>query len=89
MTNGRAELSAEEKRRLRECYDVLQEFAGTGPVPSVRAAARVAVAELHAVLDGQAMDFDFYSHRWLEDGTGDDGSAGTGPGRPQEDGVAG
>ncbi|GAA3748690.1 DUF6052 family protein [Salinactinospora qingdaonensis] len=64
MTNERNDLSAEQELRLTESYTALHELAGSCEVPSVRAAARAAVAELHAALDGQALEFDFYSHRW-------------------------
>ncbi|MFG2905119.1 DUF6052 family protein [Kitasatospora sp. NPDC048286] len=59
-----ARLSPEEEGQLRDCYRVLHGLAADCRVPSVRAAARAAVAELHAALDGQALDFEFYSHRW-------------------------
>lgn len=61
---------------MRNCYATLHELAASCEVPSVRAAARMAVAELHAALDGQALDFEFYSHRWAAGGT-----AGTAPAR--------
>ncbi|MFD4660059.1 DUF6052 family protein [Kitasatospora sp. NPDC058444] len=59
-----ARLSPEEEQRLRDCYDALHRLAASCQVPSVRAAARAAVAELHAALDGQALEFEYYSHRW-------------------------
>ncbi|WP_220503606.1 DUF6052 family protein [Microbispora sp. H13382] len=62
--NAPGELSPKQERQLRECYATLHELADSCDVPSVAAAARVAVAELHAALDGQALDFEFYSHRW-------------------------
>jgi hypothetical protein len=31
----------------------------------VRTAARAAVAEVHVALDGQALEFEMYTHRWL------------------------
>jgi hypothetical protein len=60
------ELTTKEQRQLRECYTTLHELAETCAVPSVRAAARAAVAEVHVALDGQALEFEMYSHRWLE-----------------------
>ncbi|WP_049563100.1 DUF6052 family protein [Nonomuraea sp. SBT364] len=63
MTNA-DELSDKQERQLRDCYATLHELAETCGVPSVVAAARAAVAELHAALDGQALDFGFYSHKW-------------------------
>lgn len=59
-----AELSPTERYKLVETYRHLQELATCG-VPAVRSAARIAVAEVHAALDGQAIDFEYYSHRWL------------------------
>jgi len=62
------ELTGREQRQLRECYSTLHELAENCAVPSVRAAARAAVAEVHVALDGQAMEFEMYSHRWLDKG---------------------
>jgi hypothetical protein len=62
------ELTAREQQQLRECYATLHELAATCAVPAVRTAARAAVAEVHVALDGQAMDFEMYTHRWLADG---------------------
>jgi hypothetical protein len=59
-----ADISADHEAKLRRCYAVLKELAGECEVPSVRAAARMALAELFPALDGQALDFEFYSHRW-------------------------
>jgi hypothetical protein len=66
MTSG--ELTVREEQRLRECYAALHELAATCAVPAVRAAARAAVAEVHVALDGQAIEFEMYTHRWLADG---------------------
>ncbi|GAA0948271.1 DUF6052 family protein [Nonomuraea longicatena] len=63
MTSG--ELTTRERQRLRECYEALHELAATCAVPSVRAAARAAVAEVHAAMDGQALEFEMYTSRWL------------------------
>lgn len=60
-----AELSPTERYKLVETYRHLQELATCG-VPAVRSAARIAVAEVHTALDGQAIDFEYYSHRWLQ-----------------------
>lgn len=65
MTN--AELTARETERLRECYATLHELAASCGVPAVRAAARAAVAEVHVALDGQGLEFEMYTHRWLAD----------------------
>lgn len=63
MTSG--ELTPREEQQLRDCYATLHELAANCAVPAVRAAARAAVAEIHVALDGQALDFEMYSHRWL------------------------
>jgi hypothetical protein len=70
MTNASADLLPLEEDQLRGCYAALQKLAESCAVPSVRAAARSAVAELHAALDGQALDFEYYGHRWGTDPTG-------------------
>lgn len=62
------ELTATERFKLVETYRHLQELATCG-APAVRSAARNAVAEVHAALDGQGIDFDYYSHRWLPEPT--------------------
>jgi len=62
--NDLGELSGTQERQLRECYATLHYLAESCRVPSVRAASRMALAELHAALDGQALEFEFYSHRW-------------------------
>ncbi|HEY3606533.1 MAG TPA: DUF6052 family protein [Pseudonocardiaceae bacterium] len=66
MTSG--ELTEREERQLRECYAALHELAATCAVPAVRTAARAAVAEVHVALDGQALEFEMYTHRWLAEG---------------------
>ena len=62
--NDRGELSGVQERQLRECYATLHYLAESCRVPSVRAASRMALAELHAALDGQALEFELYTHRW-------------------------
>jgi hypothetical protein len=59
-------LSAEEEQRLRRCYDDLKELAATCQVPSVRAAARAALAQVHAALNGQGLLYELYSAEWTE-----------------------
>jgi len=66
MTNGRGELSGVQERQLRECYRTLHQLVDSCDVPAVLAATRMALAELHAALDGQALEFEFYSHRWAD-----------------------
>ena len=63
-TSGDGGLSAEQERQLLDCYAVLHRLALTCEVPSVRAATRSAVAQLHAALDGEALHFEYYSHHW-------------------------
>lgn len=61
-----AELTTKERQQLRDCYTTLHELAASCGVPSVRAAARAAVAEVHVALEGQALEFEMYTHRWAE-----------------------
>nr|MDT0660537.1 DUF6052 family protein [Micromonospora sp. DSM 115978] len=65
LTNVNGELSPRQEEQLRRSYAALHDLARTCVVPSVRAAARTAVAELHSAMDGQALDFDYFTHRWL------------------------
>ncbi|MTE22506.1 hypothetical protein F0L17_26105 [Streptomyces sp. TRM43335] len=62
--NGQAELTARQEQQLRDCYAQLARIAGTVEVPGVLAAARAALAELHAALEGQALEFEFHSDRF-------------------------
>jgi hypothetical protein len=78
MTNALAELRTTEEHELRHCYAALHGLAASCAVPAVRAAARAAVAELHAALDGQALDFDFYGHRWAGTAGGAGGASEVG-----------
>jgi hypothetical protein len=64
--SGPAELTDRQRRQLREVYATLHELAASDGVPAVVAASRAALAEVHAALVGQGLEFDFYSHRWLE-----------------------
>jgi hypothetical protein len=63
--SARGELTGTEERQLLDCYSTLHKLALTCEVPAVLAAVRIALAELHAAVDGQALEFEFYSHRWL------------------------
>ena len=64
MTNAdKIELTAEQVATLRRCFEDLKQLA-TCQVPSVRAAARVAAAEVHAALSGQGIDYQLYSNEW-------------------------
>jgi Family of unknown function (DUF6052) len=67
MTNVTAELTDIEQRQLKDAYRLLRQLAQTVTVPGVQAAVRLAVADLHSALEGQALEFDFYTHRWDQD----------------------
>lgn len=56
MTNGRAELSADQEEKLVGCYAILTELAYSCEVPSVAAAVRAALVELDVALEAQALD---------------------------------
>lgn len=60
-------LRPEEEERLRRSYEDLKELATTCQVPSVRAAARAALAQLHTALSGQGLGYELYSAGWTED----------------------
>ena len=70
MTNGFDELTAEQERALLDCYRALHRVADGCTVPAVVGGVRGALAELHAVLEGQALVFELYSHRWTAAGAG-------------------
>lgn len=70
MTNGPGELTGRQERQLLECYATLHQLSAECDVPAVVAAVRVALAELHAAVNGQALDFDFYTHRWADGSPG-------------------
>lgn len=72
MTNVRGELTDIEARQLRDVYRTLQQLAATVEAPGVLAAVRLAVADLHSALEGQALEFEFYTHRWDEEQTDTD-----------------
>jgi hypothetical protein len=72
MTNARGELTDIEQRQLKDAYRTLRQLAETVEVPGVQAAVRLAVADLHSALEGQALEFDFYTHRWDEERTDSD-----------------
>ncbi|MCT2586800.1 DUF6052 family protein [Actinophytocola gossypii] len=72
MTNARVELTELQVRQLRDCYRTLRGLAESVGAPGVRAAVRIAVADLHAALEGQALEFDLYTHRWDEESSAHD-----------------
>jgi hypothetical protein len=76
MTNEKAELTVEQEQQLLECYAILHRLAESCTVPSVSAATRMALAELHAAIDGQALGFEYYSHRWSEKNSNAEAAAG-------------
>ena len=63
MTYARAELSADHRQRLERAYDDLLELATACPVPAVKAAARLALAQVHQALNGQGLRYELYSNR--------------------------
>ena len=58
-----AELSDAEVETLRRVYSDLMRLAES-EVPSVRAAARAAVALVAQALNGQGLAYDLYSKNW-------------------------
>ena len=62
--NGPGDISERHEQQLLDCYLSLQELAAYCDVPAVRAAARLALAELYPAVEGQLIDFNLYSHRW-------------------------
>lgn len=62
----RGELTGAEERQLLDMYQTLHHLAATCEVPAVLAAVRLMLAELHSALDGQALEFEIYTHRWAD-----------------------
>jgi hypothetical protein len=60
-------LRPDEEERLRRSYEDLRVLAADCQVPSVRAAARAALAQLHAALSGQGLGYELYSAEWSEE----------------------
>ena len=60
---ARAELSDQDKERLKRVYDDLLILAAS-EVPAVAAAARAAVAQVASALSGQSLHYELYSDRW-------------------------
>jgi Family of unknown function (DUF6052) len=63
-------LRPDEEERLLRSYQDLKELAANCEVPSVRAAARAALAQLHTALSGQGLAHDLYSSEWSEESPG-------------------
>lgn len=59
-------LSPDEEQRLRRCYEDLKQLAGSCQVPAVRAAARAALAQVHAAMSGQGLGYELYSADWAQ-----------------------
>jgi Family of unknown function (DUF6052) len=58
-------LTDEDGELLRHAYADLMALS-TCPVPSVRAAARAALAHVAQALNGQGLAFELYSKHWLD-----------------------
>ena len=67
MSEQGPRLRPDEEERLRRSYEDLKELATHCEVPSVRAAARSALAQLHTALSGQALGYELYSSDWSEE----------------------
>jgi hypothetical protein len=67
MSEQGPRLTADQELRLRRSYEDLRDLAANCAVPSVRAAARAALAQLHAALSGQGLGFELYSSEWSND----------------------
>ncbi len=66
--NEVSRLSPEEQQRLARVFADLKQLA-TSEVPSVRAAARAALAQVHTALNGQGLAYELYSSEWLNKNT--------------------
>ena len=60
---ARPELGPDDVERLRRAYQDLKHLAGS-EVPSVAAAARAALAQVHTALNGQGLEYELYSDTW-------------------------
>ncbi|GHG38647.1 DUF6052 family protein [Streptomyces zaomyceticus] len=61
MTNAHSFLSPEQEARLLGAYTALKELSADCRVPAVGAAVTMALAELRTALDGQGVEFDYFS----------------------------
>lgn len=59
-------LPQSQQDALVQAYHLLHPVAADSPSPAAQAGARTALAELYAVLEGEALHVEYYSHRWLE-----------------------
>jgi hypothetical protein len=67
MSEAGPRLTPDEEQRLLRCYADLKQLAAHCQVPSVRAAARAALAQVHTALNGQGLAYDLYSADWPEE----------------------
>lgn len=58
-------LSDQDRERLERVYADLMALASC-PVPSVRAAARAAVAHVAQALNGQGLAYELYTNSWKD-----------------------
>lgn len=59
-------LPESQQDALVQAYHLLHPVAAGSPSPAAQAGARTALAELYAVLEGEALHVEYYSHRWVE-----------------------
>jgi hypothetical protein len=71
MSEAGPRLTPDEEQRLRRCYEDLKQLALHCQVPSVRAAARTALAQVYTALSGQGLAYEFYSSEWAEEDKGE------------------
>jgi hypothetical protein len=67
MSEPGQRLRPDEEERLLRSYQDLKELATNCEIPSVRAAARAALAQLHTALSGQGLGHELYSSDWSEE----------------------
>jgi Family of unknown function (DUF6052) len=79
MSEPGQRLRPDEAERLLRSYQDLKELAANCEAPSVRAAARAALAQLHTALSGQGLGHEFYSSDWSEEPPGPSGARESGP----------
>jgi hypothetical protein len=61
VTQRAAKLTIKERKRLERAYADLLALSMDCDVPSVQAAARAALAQIHAALNGQGLHYALYS----------------------------
>lgn len=60
-------LTPDEEQLVQRSYEDLKQLAANCSVPSVRAAARAALAQMHAALSGQGLGYELYTASWEDD----------------------